>query len=175
MRRGGPGELPFAALSGPGMRSAHPCAREAPEQRRPVRGGPIEVAQRPGDQPRAGAIGGREARGGGRGARRYRPRGCQTPSAQPSPSCPNRASAWRRRSRPRRSSAARAGRQRARRDMKRARLPQGQGAAAGRHPALGREVVLDEAIRASLGRWYVGALDAAGSIPSAIPTSRLAG
>ena len=39
---------------------------------------------------------------------------------------------------------------------------------------LGREVVVDEAIRASLGRWYVGALDAARVHPVGDPDISLA-
>ena len=96
---------------------------------------------------------------------------CQPPpSAPPSPSCPSPACGSRRRC-PSRSSSGSID-QVARslgRDMK---MP---GFRAGKIPSkvvvqrLGREVVLDEAIRATIGRWYLDAVETSGIHPVGDP------
>ena len=95
------------------------------------------------------------------------------PSPHPSPSCPSRACASRPRCRPRRSRSA--SRQAARALGRNLRVP---GFRAGKAPApvvikrIGREAVLDEAVRDSIGAWYSAAIDDAAIVPVGEPRAR---
>ena len=126
-RRAQPARLPQPDLAAARLTLGESPADEQrrPSRRRPRRGG---RAGRTRPRRRSGSASGATVSSDAAHGRR--------PSPPPSPSCPSRACAWRPRCPPPRSrSASPQAAQRARPQPAHPRLPQGQGAAAGDHPA----------------------------------------
>ena len=134
----------------------------ADEQHRPVDHARGEVAERAADEP------GGEA--GPHRAPRYRHAAMPPTSPPPSPSCPSRACASRPRCPPPRSRSASPSAARAL--GRNLRIP---GFRKGKVPPpviiqrVGREAVLDEAVRESIAGWYTAAIDAAKVVPVGEP------